>query len=522
MKKKLLILFLVLVLCLPCLASCNQQMPEEQESSGGQSGALPEGTTPADDNVDYSEIYKNPYDIYAELASRGYTGTFEEWVASLKGADGKSAYDIAVEHGYTGSEDEWILSLVGASGKDGEDGEDGADGLDGEKGDKGDRGDKGDKGTDGRGIAKAEMIDGELVITLTDGVVINMGAIHYEGGAQSGASSSLLENFLNSVVLIQARNADGISTGTGVIYNSDGYIITNHHVIEDAETVTVQLYGEKLAVKAEIVGYKAEDDVAVIKIEKDGLRPASFAKSSSVRYGDKVYAVGNPQGAQFGWSITEGMVSSPNRQLMFYDDRGILEKKMNVVQIDAPVNPGNSGGPIINSYGEVIGIVTFKRTDGEGMGFALPVDGVLTNANAIIESGSADHVNAGITMPRPLIGITGVGVRGGTYYTFVEENGESRIEEVSEAYAKANPDTTFYAAVSGVYISVVSESSDAAKYLRVGDVQTEINGKPVADIYDVMDIINAYNGGDTVFVTYYRNGEYNTVEILLKTSAELD
>ena len=195
---------------------------------------------------------------------------------------------------------------------------------------------------------------------------------------------------------------------------------------------------------------------------------------------------------------------------------------MNVIQIDAPVNPGNSGGPIINVYGEIVGIVTFKRTDGEGMGFALPSDGVLINVNAIIETGSADHVESGITMPRPLLGITGVGVEGGKYYTFVEEGGESRIEEVEEIYANSNPETTFYAAVSGVYISAVSAGADAANYLKVGDIQTEINGKPIESIYEVMTVINEFNGGDTVFITYYRDGEYNTVEVMLRTSAELN
>ena len=336
------------------------------------------------------------------------------------------------------------------------------------------------------------------------------------------ASVDLLEDSLKSVVLIQARTENSISTGTGVIISDKGYIVTNYHVIEATDTVTVQLYGEDIAIEAEVVGYHADDDVAVLKINKTGLRAAVFAKSDDVRYGERVYAIGNPEGAEYAWSIAEGIISSPRRQLMFYNSEGILEKKMNVVQTDAAVNHGNSGGPILNVRGEIVGIVTFKRTDVEGMGFALPADGVLIDVTAIIETGSAANVDSGIYMPRPLIGITGVGVKGNTYYKNVMNDGQSAIEEVSEAYAKANPKTTFYAPVAGVHVSLTSAGSDAAKYLKVNDVITEVNGKPVATIYDVMDIVNEFNGGDKITVTYYRDGKYSTVELTLKTSRDLD
>ncbi len=335
------------------------------------------------------------------------------------------------------------------------------------------------------------------------------------------ASADLLADFMNSVVLIQARSNLSISTGSGAIITEDGYIVTNYHVIENADAVTVQLYGEDVAVDAAVVGYHVNDDIAVLKIERDGLRAATFAKSSDVRYGEKVYAVGNPEGAEFAWSVTTGIVSSPNRQLMFYGDDGVLEKKMNVVQTDAPVNPGNSGGPLINARGEIIGIITLKRSDSAGMGFALPADGVLIDVMAIMQTGSADNVSSGIYMPRPLLGITGVGVKEKTYYKNVTSNGQSAIEEVDEAYALTHPKNTFYAAVTGVYVSAISEGSDAANYLKVNDIITEVNGKPVAIIYDVMDVVNAFNGGDQVEITYYRDGEYKTARVTLKTSQEI-
>ena len=335
------------------------------------------------------------------------------------------------------------------------------------------------------------------------------------------ASPDLLADFMSSVVLIQARSNLAISTGSGAIITKDGYIVTNYHVIEGADAVTVQLYGEDISVDAAVVGYHVNDDIAVLKIEREGLRAATFAKSSDVRYGEKVYAIGNPEGAEFAWSVTTGIVSSPNRQLMFYGDDGVLEKKMNVVQTDAPVNPGNSGGPLINVRGEIIGIVTLKRSDSAGMGFALPADGVLVDVMAIMQTGSADHVSSGIYMPRPLLGITGVGVKGDTYYKNVTTNGQSGIEEVDEAFAATHPKTTFYAAVTGVYVSAISEGSDAANHLKVNDIITEVNGKPVAIINDVMDVVNAFNGGDSVEITYYRDGEYHTARVTLKTSREI-
>ena len=332
---------------------------------------------------------------------------------------------------------------------------------------------------------------------------------------ETEASSSLIEDFLNSVVVVTGNGVTSISTGTGVIISPDGYIITNYHVIEKCATVNVNLYGEKTAEKATVVGFHKEDDVAVLKIDRTNLRAATFVDSDAVRYGEKVYAIGTPEGSDFGWSVTQGIVSSPRRQLMIYDDEGVLEKKMNVVQTDASVNHGNSGGPLINVRGEVVGIITLKRSDSAGMGFALPADGVLIDAKAIIETGSADSVNSGISAPRPLLGITGVGVQKNTFYESYSNAEGSGVQVVDEEYAKQHPSTTFYAAVTGVYVSATSAGSDASTKLKPGDIITEVNGNTVSTIYHVMSIINEYNGGDSVTVKYYRGGSYYTAEITI-------
>ena len=339
------------------------------------------------------------------------------------------------------------------------------------------------------------------------------------------ASPELIEEFLHSVVVVKGviTETNNTSTGTGVIINENGYIITNYHVIENVDTVTVQLYGEDMAVKADIVGYHEADDVAVLKIDRTGLRAAAFADSDTVRYGEKVYAIGNPEGVDFAWSVTQGIVSCPLRELLIYGEDGItLEHKLVVVQTDAAVNHGNSGGPLINVRGEVIGIVTLKHAESAGLGFALPADGVAIDVAAIIEEGHANNVTSGIFLPRPLLGITGVGVEAETYYKEIVTDGQSGIEKVTEEYAKKNPAKTFYAAVNGVYVSAISAGSDAAKALRIGDIITEVNGTPVTIIYDVMDIVNRHNGGDTLTVKYYRDGEYYTAKLILKTINEIN
>ena len=332
---------------------------------------------------------------------------------------------------------------------------------------------------------------------------------------ETEAAPSLIEEVLNSVVIVTGNGITSTSTGTGVIITPDGYIITNYHVIEKCATINVNLYGEKTAEKATVIGFHKEDDIAILKINRTGLRAASFVDSDAVRYGEKVYAIGTPEGADFGWSISQGIVSSPRRQLLIYNDEGVLEKKMNVVQTDASVNPGNSGGPLINVRGEVVGIITLRRTDSAGMGFALPADGVLIDAQAIIETGRADHVNSGISAPRPLLGVTGVGVLKNTYYENYTNAEGSGVKVVDEEYAKSHPSTTFYAPVTGVHVSSTTPGSDAFKKLKAGDIITEINGNTVNTIYSVMSIINEYNGGDSVTVKYYRSGKYYETEITL-------
>lgn len=330
--------------------------------------------------------------------------------------------------------------------------------------------------------------------------------------------SNMLESFMDSVVIVDVALSNGTSMGTGIVTTTDGYIVTNYHVVDNAEEISVRFYGESKPVPAKLIGYKEIDDIAVLKVERKDLKAAVYAKSSECKVGERVYAVGTPEGDEFGWSVTQGIISSADREIKLYDNEGILEKKMKVIQTDASVNPGNSGGPLINSKGEVVGIITLKLSDSAGMGFAIPSDGALEIINAIITTGSADNVVSSVTSGRPLIGITGVGVEGGLWYENFTEGATSGVRVVEESYAKENPDNTFYAAVSGVHVSATTKGLDAANKLKANDIITEVNGIKVTNIYQVMDIINRLNGGDVVQVTYYRDGSYATVDITLGTA----
>ena len=340
--------------------------------------------------------------------------------------------------------------------------------------------------------------------------ISSLGPVETQSGS---ASPELLEEFKKSVVIIEVTKAQSSGSGSGIVLSSDGFIVTNYHVIEGASKIAVTFYGEKQKSVARVVGYSERDDIAVIKVEAEDLSPAVFANSADCRVGDKVYAVGAPEGADFGWTITSGIISAPLRELKIYASDYVLEKKMYVLQTDAPVNPGNSGGPLINSRGEVVGIVTMKRSNSAGLGFALPSSTSLELIEAIIETGSADSVISGISKGRPLIGIVGVGLEADQWYELTDDG----VRSVTDIYANAHPDTCIMVSTSGVYVTSLSSGLDASNHLLPGDVITHVNNVKVSTTYDIMDIINEFNGGDSVSITFVRGDSTSTVSITLGT-----
>ncbi len=334
-----------------------------------------------------------------------------------------------------------------------------------------------------------------------------------EGDIADRESIAPVEAAKRSVVVIEVTKSSATSSGTGIILSEDGYIATNHHVIEGGGSIRVRFYDGTYA-NAVIKGSSEVDDLAVLKVEREGLLPATFAKSADCYVGETVYAIGNPGGPDFAWTTTKGIVSYVDREVKIYDDEGVLEKKLKLLQTDAMVNPGNSGGPLVNGKGEVVGVVTMKLSDGyEGIGFAIPADGAVEILNAIIRDGNADSINSNISYDRPVIGIVGVYVEGGKHYIMDDE----RIREVTEAEA-AESKNGLSPEVSGIYISGITEGMDAAGKLKVGDIITAVNAVEATSMSALMNEINEHYAGDEVQITYYRNGSSREITIILSAA----
>ena len=247
-----------------------------------------------------------------------------------------------------------------------------------------------------------------------------------------------------SIVYIKAavEGKTGYNWGTGIVASSDGYILTNTHVIEGCSYAEVGVYGGK-SYDALLVGYDADTDVAVLKIDAKGLTPASFAPSSGVSVGDAAIAIGNPLGEEYCLTMTDGIVSALDRSVNYQG------KTMRLLQTSAAINEGNSGGPLINDKGQVIGITNMKIISAasgvEGIGFAIPTDTVVQVVNAIMEDGAV--------YGRATIGITVGPV----------------TEEIAEYYDIPN----------GLYVSEVNEKSDAFRQgLCPGDIITRVRLSP--------------------------------------------
>ena len=291
---------------------------------------------------------------------------------------------------------------------------------------------------------------------------------------------------IDSVVSISSMTSSGTSSGTGIIMSPDGYVITNHHVISGALVISV-LTNDNREFEAALVGSDEMSDLAVLKIDARGLQAAEFGDSSKLRVGDSVVAIGDPLGVQLRGTMTNGIISAINRDLTVGD------RTMTLIQTNAALNNGNSGGPLINCYGQVIGINTVKMSSYytasatvEGLGFAIPISVAKPIIDELIENGYV----AG----RPAIGISGDSLP--TYYR------------------------AYYRLPDGVYVTSVNDGSDAkAKGIREGDIVTAINGETISSIDDLNTIKNQYAAGDEVTLTIYRSGAYYEVTVTLVDQA---
>ncbi|MGE6630017.1 S1C family serine protease [Bacillus sp. NPDC077027] len=286
-------------------------------------------------------------------------------------------------------------------------------------------------------------------------------------------------------------------TGSGVIFKKDGnkaYIITNNHVVEGANNLKVSLYDGK-SKEAKLVGSDVMTDLAVLEINADGIdKVASFGDSSKLRAGDKVIAIGNPLGAQFSGTVTEGIISGVDRTVEATTSSGNVE--MNVLQTDAAINPGNSGGPLINTNGQVIGINSLKISESgvESLGFAIPSNDVKPIVDELLKNGKVQ---------RPYLGVQMID-----------------LEQVPEAYQENTLGLFDKQIGNGIYVKDVSQGSPAQKAgLKTGDVIVKFNGKDVANSSVLKEILyKETKVGDKTTMTIIRNGKTKKLDITLGQS----
>ena len=265
------------------------------------------------------------------------------------------------------------------------------------------------------------------------------------------------------------------STGSGIILSEDGYIVTNNHVVEGGDSIAVTLDdGETYA--AELIGTDVKSDIAVLKIDAQNLPAAEFGDSSQVEVGEAAIAIGNPLG--LNGTVTAGIISAVDREIQ------VGSSNMVLLQTDASINPGNSGGALLNEYGQVIGVNSAKISseDSEGLGFAIPSDTV----GPIVE----ELIDKGYVSGRPLTGISGRNV---------------------SALAAA-----FYNIPQGILVDQVAPESDAAaKGLIAGDVIIGVDDIRVENISDACTLRDEHKAGDTMKLTFYRQGSTHEINIQL-------
>ncbi len=286
---------------------------------------------------------------------------------------------------------------------------------------------------------------------------------------------------IDSVVSITSVSRSATSTGTGVVFSENGYIVTNCHVVENGLNISVQL-SDNRELDAKLVGADAVSDLAVLRVEANNLTPAQFGDSSALRVGDTVVAIGDPLGAKFRGTYTDGIVSGIGR------DMDINGRTMTLIQTNAALNSGNSGGPLINCYGQVIGINTMKIgafTDSagvEGLGFAIP--------SATVKDVVEQLISQGYVSGRPTLGLEG---------------------ETLSSF-----DQYYYRLPAGLYLTEVDAASDAAaKGVEEGDILISLDGVGITTMDALNAAVNNLEIGDTVEAVIYRSGAKYRVRLTL-------
>jgi S1-C subfamily serine protease len=290
--------------------------------------------------------------------------------------------------------------------------------------------------------------------------------------------------------------------GSGFVIDSDGHIVTNDHVVNGANSVWVRFWNGDTH-KAEVVGTDASTDLAVIKVDAPDsvLHPVTLGDSGAVQVGDSVFALGSPFGLEE--SFTGGIVSAVHRQIRAINGFNINDS----IQTDAAINHGNSGGPLLNSSGRVIGVNAQIRSDGggsDGVGFAIPSNTVRTIADQLIESGDVEHAYLGVEIQD---------VPG----SVADELG---LVEGVQIASFPNTDSRTPAQKAGLRAATGEKTIDGETYSTGGDVITAIEGQKITSSDELQRAIDAKQPGDTISVTYWRNGDSHTVDVKLASRPE--
>ena len=302
----------------------------------------------------------------------------------------------------------------------------------------------------------ADLVSPSVVVITTEQVVYSQWSWYGQNQVESGA-------------------------GSGVIISSDGYILTCAHVVDGASNITVTINDKDYT--ATLVGEDTTSDIAVIKIDANGLTPATVGDSDSLKVGQNVMAVGNPLG-ELGGTVTGGMISALNRSVTIQGSSSV--NTMSLIQMDASVSPGNSGGGLFNMNGELIGIVNAKSSssDAEGLGFAIPINDAIKVAQELLENG---YVTG-----RPYLGITYLAV--------------------TDAQTASQLGVNAY----GVYVVEVVKGGPAEKAgLQAGDRIVSVDGTEIASKDDLGTLMQKHAAGDTLSITIARDGQMQTVNVTL-------
>ena len=307
--------------------------------------------------------------------------------------------------------------------------------------------------------------------------------------------SIAINNVYDATVMINNyKNIKLSNTGSGFIYKVDdnyGYIMTNHHVINNSDKITVLLTTDQ-EVEAKLLGSDQYLDLAVLRIDKKFVKKVTnIGKNSLCKLGDEVFTIGSPLGYEYRGTVTNGIISGLNRLVEVSVSGNGDDWVMEVIQTNTAVNPGNSGGALFNSNGEVIGVISLKLVENsvEGMGFAIPIEDAMSHI---------EKLEKGVAIERPLLGIGMINVQS---------------KSILKSYYNIELDENIS---SGVVVIEISEGTGASmSSLEKGDVITKIEGENVNNLAYLKYLLYKHNIGDTIELTYYRDGVYNTTKVTL-------